>query len=391
MTAIAIGTECLFVRADHEPVSDGALLIVDDRIAWSGPRADIPPFEGEWVSWRPPFLVPGLIDAHSHYSIQTPGDEPAQVARPDAEIAIRASAFAAQNLASGVVGTRLLGEPRQLDRLFVTASKQDRGIWPELVTAGPGIRPSHGIVSVADAIVDTEDDASLWVDRIAAQDYAWVKLHATPSSLHGNPTESLFSTSILRQLIRLSKEAGLRIAVHCHGGIAADICIEEGVDTIEHGRFLTGEHLAGMATTGISLVSTVAIGAIAHHRRTGAPLTELIEELATSIARANAAGVNVIPGTDAVHGGIYLELLALSMAGMRPQQIFEQATLMASNVCGLTALGSLEVGKAARAIGLSLDPRLSVASWQFPIGVILDQHLILPVGLPRTSHLDTAK
>jgi imidazolonepropionase-like amidohydrolase len=377
MTVTALGTDLLIISANHVPVHDGVVLTEAGRVLWAGPRTDMPSFEGAWLSWRPAVLVPGLIDSHSHLSIETPGDEAAQLQRPDREIALRASSFASTNLASGVVGMRLLGEPRGLDRCYLDASGNTPGSWAQMISAGPGIRPSHATVSVADAIVDTSDDARAWIDRIASQDSYWIKIHCTPSSLHGDPTESLYSPSLLRFLIRAGHQANLRVAVHCHGGVAADVCIEEGVSTIEHGRFLSDEQLKSMAATGITLVSTVAIGALARHRRTGEPLPGLVNEFSAPVQRAQEAGVQVIPGTDAVHGGMHIELSALCFAGFTPQEAFAQATIGASQVCGFPLLGSLEKGKLASAIGLSDSPLESVDVWQRPSGRLHGQQITL--------------
>lgn len=370
MTPIAIGTDLLIVSAAREPIDDGVLIVESGRIVWVGARCEMPLFDGDWSSWRPAVLAPALIDAHSHLSIETPGGEFEQLELPDSVIAIRAARFASRLVRSGVAGVRLLGEPREFGRSFSEGAALDPGGWPAIVSAGRGIRPSHAVVSVADIVVDTEDDARRWVESLASNGEPWLKLHATPSSLRGDPVEPLFPDALLRLLIRLGHDANLRIAVHCHGGSAADVCIDAGVDTIEHGRFLSDDQLKRMVDSDTTLVSTVAIGAIARHRQTVEPLFDVLSELADPVRRAKHAGVNVIPGSDAVHGLFPLELCALDLAGFSPHEAFAQATRVAARICGFDDLGSLEIGKAARAVGLDSNPLERVDAWLNPSGVL---------------------
>ena len=47
-----------------------------------------------------------------------------------------------------------------------------------------------------------------------------------------------------------------KVAAHCHGDAAARIAIEAGVDSIEHGSFLTEDTLKLMKSKGVYLVPT---------------------------------------------------------------------------------------------------------------------------------------
>src|SRR5205823_5875909 len=47
-----------------------------------------------------------------------------------------------------------------------------------------------------------------------------------------------------------------KVAAHCHGDAAARIAIEAGVDSIEHGTFLTEDTLKLMKAKGVYLVPT---------------------------------------------------------------------------------------------------------------------------------------
>jgi hypothetical protein len=53
---------------DAAPVPHSAVVLVGDRIAWTGPAADLPPLSGgvRVVDGRGRYLVPGLWDLHTH-------------------------------------------------------------------------------------------------------------------------------------------------------------------------------------------------------------------------------------------------------------------------------------------------------------------------------------
>ena len=56
--------------------------------------------------------------------------------------------------------------------------------------------------------------------------------------------------------IEEAHRANRKVAAHIHGGIGATWAIQHGVDSIEHGTYLTDEQLSTMAEKGTWLVST---------------------------------------------------------------------------------------------------------------------------------------
>src|SRR5207247_8192242 len=53
---------------------------------------------------------------------------------------------------------------------------------------------------------------------------------------------------------------GRKAAAHCHGDAAGRMAVQAGVDSIEHGSFLTAETLAMMRDRGVYLVPTLLAG-----------------------------------------------------------------------------------------------------------------------------------
>ena len=68
--------------------------------------------------------------------------------------------------------------------------------------------------------------------------------------------EPQFDTAELQFIVRLAREEGLRTFVHCSGAAGIEVAVAAGVDSIEHGFFMTRELLKGMANQGIAWVPT---------------------------------------------------------------------------------------------------------------------------------------
>ncbi len=107
-------------------------------------------------------------------------------------------------------------------------------------------------------------------------------------------------------LIRLAHEAGYAVMVHCNGEEAIAAAVEAGVDSVEHGYFLSERTLAAMAERQCCWVPTLsAVGAFA--RREGYDNTVAAETLRVQQERVRYAlerGVYVCSGSDSGAWGV---------------------------------------------------------------------------------------
>lgn len=310
---------------------------------------------GEVEEYDDLVAVPGLIDAHTHFTIETPADERAQVGRPLEERVLRATRFAERMLAEGVTTVRSMGEPGWLDvRLRDAGPELWRG--PHIRAAGRIVAPTHANVSVVDAPADG-DEVVVRVRQNVAQRVDWIKVYATASSLLGNPTESYFARDEILAIGATAARAGVPVAAHAHGGEAVDHCLDAGYTTIEHGRFLSDRQLERMAAQRTTLCATVGVNVFSDCRRTGRSLDDALLDTEQSVARAIAAGVRVIPGTDAVHGNLRFELRALEHFGLSRANAWSAATVEAAEVLGLAdTIGRIAPGYRADIALVAGDP-----------------------------------
>jgi imidazolonepropionase-like amidohydrolase len=97
------------------------------------------------VDLRDRFVMPGLVDAHSHISIVPgAGDQIGQLRQPPVPQALRASANLRRDLAAGTTTMRVMAEENFLDVQVRDAIEAGVIPGPRLLCATRGITASNG-------------------------------------------------------------------------------------------------------------------------------------------------------------------------------------------------------------------------------------------------------
>src|SRR5258708_8375391 len=68
-----------------------------------------------------------------------------------------------------------------------------------------------------------------------------------------------FSEAEIRAAVQEAHDAGKKTAAHACGSVSIRRCINAGIDSIEHGNYLSRENADLMAERGIFLVPTLAV------------------------------------------------------------------------------------------------------------------------------------
>jgi imidazolonepropionase-like amidohydrolase len=156
-------------------------------------------------------------------------------------------------------------------------------------------------------------------------------------------TEASWSADELRAAVEAAHAAGLPIVAHCHGGPSARVLIEAGVDSLEHGSYLSRAELEAMAQRGTVLDMTLGIlldaRSVAHQHlqaHLGADgFARLRDEVLMTMRQAVEAGVRLTLGTDTMHGLLSLEAQALADLGVSSAAVVQTLTGRAAAVGGL--------------------------------------------------------
>src|SRR5262245_24747074 len=140
MTTRAIRCGTLFDATGAPPLRDALVLVTDGRIAAVGPAATTPiPPGAAILDLSDRFVMPGLIDCHSHASIVPGlGDQLGQLCRPAVPQALAATANLRRDLAAGTTTMRIMGEEHFLDIDIRDAIEAGVIGGPRLPVAGRG-------------------------------------------------------------------------------------------------------------------------------------------------------------------------------------------------------------------------------------------------------------
>jgi len=357
-------------------VSEGKIAEVGDGLA-------IPP-GAPVVDLSCCMVMPGLIDAHTHIALHS-GDYDSQMLRETPEFrALWASVNARKTLMGGVTTIRDLGNEGSgfADVALRDAIEQELVPGPRILTA---IRPitatgayrlvgyspyldTPPLSSSADGVAEVRKA----VRQLVAQGADVIKIYMESFEKKQLRTDILtgsmnYSPEELHALVEEAHRAHLRVAAHTYSDEAARIAIDAGVDSIEHGLYLTEDTFRLMAARGIYYVPTlmvyelwrddVILGPVSPEKRE--MLANTVREHNATFRRALDSGVKIAFGTDTFElpGENSDELAVMVAHGMSPLDALRSATSGAADLLGISAVtGTIEPGMSADIIAVKGEP-----------------------------------
>lgn len=259
-------------------------------------------------------ILPGLVDLHVHIGYWQKKPDAGEY--DEALIALYAAANLREALSLGVTALRDLGSRHGLCRALARAASRSYLVSPRLDWANRLICITGGHSwQLGDSIRETDGP---WDLRAAVREQIktgarWAKLAASGSF------EAEYSQEELNAAVEEAHRLGARVAVHSSTPKSIGMCLEAGVDTIEHGTDLTVELAERMARQGVAWVPTlIAYFRLAEYCRRAAadpdgqkPLDETLRyrcpyflhaeaSYRANFARLVETGVTVTTGTDVV-------------------------------------------------------------------------------------------
>jgi imidazolonepropionase-like amidohydrolase len=348
-------------------VEDGQvreLVIVDGVVADATP---LPSREPDAVGW----VLPGLADVHNHLSLASPagdGEEPA----------IRVRASASVELAVGVLAIREPGSPDDASMLLAGEAG-----WPRVVTAGRFLAPPGGYFPGLAREVTAAELARAAVEE-AARSGRWAKIIG--DFLGAGEFVPNWPADVLAEAVAQVHAAGGLVAVHAVCPAAVDAAVAAGVDSVEHGWAVTDQHFAAMRARNAAWVPTLMPGgsdvacefaaAMGFSADTREWMRAAIDAQPATVARADAAGVTVLAGTDAgqgPHGAIVGQITMLADAGVPVTAAIGAGSWTARRWLGLPCL---ESGAPADLVLYDADPRVDLDVLRRPALIVMDGQVI---------------
>jgi imidazolonepropionase-like amidohydrolase len=378
-------------RSD-QPRTEVSLVIDGNKIA----RIEsgyIAPADGDAViDLKQATVLPGLMDMHTHLIGQHSKEiYTEKFFMEDADYALRSTVYARATLLAGFTTVRELGDNNSNSYALKRAINAGYIPGPRIYTAGAALAttgghgdPTSGIrgdykrdATVADGVFNGPDEAKQAVRQRYKDGADLIKLTATGGilSLGASGDNTQFTEEELAAVVTTAHDYGFTVAVHAHGAEGMKRAVLAGVDSIEHGTYMTDEIMELMKARGTFWVPTLSAGDFVS-RKSQEPgyFPEVVREKAARIgpvaqqvfAKGRAAGVKIAFGTDSgvsPHGDNAHEFELMVAGGMAPMDAIRSATLVASQLLKKEdQLGTLEPGKLADVVAVDGDPLTDISA-----------------------------
>ncbi len=374
----------LFAVPGQEPLKEQTIYVKDGKIEKVVPGfVRLSPGE-RLVDLRNQYVLPGLIDCHVHIlSELNAKSRLEQVESEEPYVALKGAAYALRTLRAGFTTVRDLGE--RSSAIFALKKAINEGLiaGPRLVVAGSTLSPTGGhaqtygyreevnALFASTGSCDGVDACRRAVRLQVARGADVIKLVATAGALSNISAgvDQQFTDEELAVIVKTARGLGRRVAAHAHGAGGINAALRAGVDSIEHGSYVSPESISLFRAKGAYLVPTILAGVtVAEHAKKSDFLTPAQREKSLQVGplmqaafkRAYEGGVKIAFGTDtgvSVHGQNAKEFALMVGAGMPPAEALKAATVNAADLLQLSStIGTIEAGKAADIIAVAQDP-----------------------------------
>lgn len=378
-------------RPDVDVIVDGERITA--VVAHGSPHPPLPDDDAEVsvIDGRGRTLLPGLIDAHAHYTFDPTEGSIATIARrSDPDIVLAAVGHAALALHAGVTTARGAGSIRNLEVVLRDAIASGQVPGPRLIVAGTavGITGGHGFAFGLEA--DGPDALVTATRRVVRDGADVVKVVASEAAMltttgvapgrmvNGAPE---LTEAELRAVVRTATELGVRVMSHAQDGESVRRSAAAGVASVEHAWLADRPAIEALAASGASLVPTLVVTDV---NRTLPGLTPVQRERQDLIERRHRAsteaaielGIPLATGTDTGEVGVTADLLWREIAllhdhGATPMAAIRAATSAAARLLGIDdQVGSIVSGLQADLVLVDGDPLTDLGRLASPIVVM---------------------
>jgi imidazolonepropionase-like amidohydrolase len=374
------------IRAGHLVDTDSGrlldtqtIVVRDGIIADVGPSIEVPT-GARVVDLSAYTVLPGLIDAHTHLTIDAKNQDPLDELRHTAaERALGSLPNARAVLLAGFTTVRDVGSYRALvDVALRDAINRGDAVGPRMYVAGAYITITGGAGAVTGFAPDvtlpwdlrygTANSASEVRERVralAGQRVDVIKMLATGAILthNSNPSGREATPEELAAAVDEARNFGLKVAVHAHSTEGIKAAIRAGAASIEHGTLMDDEGRALMKQHGTYLVATLEVRECIGSNYPSefvAKANRILSAQLVNFRKAVDAGLKIAFGTDigvCPFGRNAREFNLMVQNGMTPMRAIQSATVAAADLLGiLDRVGSIKRGKLADVIAVRGDP-----------------------------------
>jgi imidazolonepropionase-like amidohydrolase len=201
-------------------------------------------------------LLPGLFDLHIHLGIESHPDDPIHRKEAVPVLALRCARNALITLQSGVTTCRDAGTRERASAYVRDAAVKGLLAAPRLLSAGRPLGAPEGHCNYMTVDVRDAADAEAPVQAEVGAGVDWIKLMVTGGIVPPSRGVQLRPESV-HAAVAAAHRRGVRAMAHSETAEGARLCVDAGVDTIEHGVDIDEDTLQAMAEGQLTLVPTL--------------------------------------------------------------------------------------------------------------------------------------
>lgn len=382
---LLIGGHAATLRKDAQAygaVRDAAIGLEAGRIAWIGPRADLPgppralarevrELDGAWVT-------PGLIDAHTHlvfggdrageWEARLNGASYEDIARGGGGIlsTVRATRAASEDALVASAQRRLHALMRQGVTTVEVKSGYglDRDSELKMLRAAgrlDGARVRRTLLAAHAVPPEYRDNRAAYVDLICDDIIPAAAAEGLADAVDAYCETIGFTPAEVARVFEAAAVHGLRVKLHAEqlsDQDGAALAARFGALSADHLEHLSAEGVAAMAAAGVAAV--LLPGAYYFLRDATPPPLAALRQAGVPMALATDCN----PGTSPLTSPLLAMNLACTLFRLTPEEALAGFTRNAAWALGLQdEIGTLEVGKAADLAVWRIDEPAELAYW----------------------------
>jgi imidazolonepropionase len=354
------------MQAGYGVVRDAAVGIRGERVAWVGPRRDLPSDAqaGTTLSCAGDWLMPGLVDCHTHlvyagnraheFERRLNGATYADIAREGGGIAstVRATRAASEDDLARQSMPRL----RSLASEGVTTVEIKSGYGLDTASEAKQLRVARRLAAEAGVDVRTTllaahalppeyaDRADDYVDYVCRDTIPAIAQQGLADAVDAFCETIGFTRDQTRRVFEAARAHGLPVKLHADqlsDMDSARLAAESGALSADHLEYTSDAGIAAMAAAGT--VAVLLPGAFYALRETKLP--PIAQLRAASVPIAISTDCN--PGTSPASSLVLMLSMACTLFRLTPEEALRGVTVNAARALGLADRGVLAPGKRA--------------------------------------------
>jgi imidazolonepropionase-like amidohydrolase len=387
----------LFDSKSGKLTNGGAVVVEGNKIKSIGAQGA--PANAKVIDLGDATLLPGFIDAHTHITMEMRDDYykgfHEDMYRFATEQSHHAAVYAKRTLEAGFTTIRNVGAGEFVDVGLRNAINSDVTTGPTVLTAVHSIGSTGGHcdqgpfppdrmapLGIMDGVCNGADECRAAVRYQLKWGADVIKICSSGGVLSETDPVDVpqLTPDELRAIVSETHAWKRKVAAHSHGDLAARQAVEAGVDSVEHGSFLSDETLKLMKAKGTYLVPTrlavywVNKQADKYPPAIAAKARATLKEHERVFRSAMKIGTPIAFGTDSgvsPHGMNAKEFALMVEIGMQPAAAIISGTREAAKLLGINSeVGTLEAGKLADIVAVKGNVLNNISTTEKPVFVM---------------------